>query len=148
VHANSLSDVMGRFLHFNLDMFGFTSALNGIVVQRLLRKLCPKCAQWAPLPSEDAALFESCGLAAPTRLKMPQGCGACSNTGYQGRFVLAEVHTLDDELRDLVLRRASIMELKRHARTSGVTPLFARGLDAVARGETTLVEVRRVIGGA
>ena len=148
VHANSLSDVMGRFLHFNLDMFGFTSALNGILVQRLLRKLCPKCAQWAPIPSEDAEQFESSGLAAPTQLKMPQGCSACSNTGYQGRFVLAEVHTLDDELRDLVLRRASIMELKRHARTSGVTPLFARGLDAVARGETTLVEVRRVIGGA
>ncbi len=148
VHANSLSDVMGRFLHFDLDMFGFTSALNGIVVQRLLRKTCPKCSQWAPPKAEDAAQFEASGVPVPERLKMPQGCSACSNTGYQGRFVLAEVHTLDDELRDLVLRRASITELKRQSRASGVRPLLARGLDAAARGETTLAEIRRVIGGA
>jgi general secretion pathway protein E len=146
VHANSVSDVIGRFRHFGIDMFGFMSALNGIVVQRLLRKVCEACKQLKSLQLHDAEWLERRGLELPDEVVHHMGCQECRGTGYRGRFVVAEVHMVDDLLRDLVTVGAPLSELKAHAKRSGVLALDQQAVDCVGRGVTTLSEVRRVIG--
>ena len=146
VHANSVTDVMGRFLHFGLDMFGFTSALNGVVVQRLLRQLCPACRQERAVEPDERALFERHGVGAPRALWRAVGCAHCGGSGHAGRFVVAEIHTVDDRLRELVTARAPLSALKQHAVDRGVQSLQAIGLQQAATGRTTLEELRRVVG--
>jgi general secretion pathway protein E len=146
VHANSVADVMGRFIHFGLDMFGFMSALNGVVVQRLLRRLCPHCRLMRAARDEEAQVFERHGHAAPASVWQPVGCDACAGTGYAGRFVIAEVHRVDDRLRELVIARATITMLKQHAVDDGIESLQSIGLQRALAGHTTLEELKRVVG--
>jgi general secretion pathway protein E len=146
VHANSVADVMGRFLHFGLDMFGFTSALNGLVVQRLLRRLCAHCREERDASADERALFERHGVAAPPRRWRAVGCLHCNGTGHAGRFVVAEVHAIDDGLRELVSARAPVTALKQHARDAGVESLQCLSLRRAAEGLTTLEEIKRVVG--
>jgi len=147
VHANSIFDVVGRFRHFNLDMFGFVSSLNGVVVQRLMRRLCHHCRTWQQPSVDHAAWLNLRGLAFE-QLPKAGGCPQCHRTGYKGRFVVAEVHCVDDHLRDRILAGAEVSELKRlaFAESAGVQPLIEQALAHVAQGETGLEEVFRVVG--
>jgi general secretion pathway protein E len=151
VHANSIGDVVGRFRHFGLDMFGFMSALNGVVVQRLLRCLCPACAQRRLLLEAEQAWLSRAGQSeshtASDDTWGAVGCEACHGTGYKGRFVVAEVHAVDDALRDQVTTGGPLSALKAHAKAQGVEPLLVQALRAVHQGRTTIEEVRRVVGG-
>jgi general secretion pathway protein E len=147
VHANSLFDVIGRFRHFGIDMFGFVSALNGVVVQRLLRRLCPACKGSRSLKPHETAWFAAQAGEAPASLPAAVGCPECHGSGYKGRFVVAEVHTLSDGFRDLIVRQADVTELKRHAFDQGrVQVLLQAALEHVQAGETSLEEVFRVVG--
>jgi general secretion pathway protein E len=146
VHANSMADIVGRFRHFGLDMFGFMSSLNGVVVQRLLRQLCPRCVGERPATDSERAWLDRAGLAGCERLAHPQGCADCHGTGYKGRFVLAEVHGIDDELRDQVTGGAPLMQLKAHAAAQGVVPLWQQAARQVVLGRTSAEEVKRVVG--
>lgn len=146
VHANSLFDVLGRFHHFDIDPFALASALNGIVVQRLLRKTCPHCLQWRNANPEEKESLRQHALACPAQLPQATGCPECRHTGYRGRFVVAEVHTLDDTLRDLIISRASMAQLKSALYRQASPGLLTHALACVARGQTTLEEVARVIG--
>jgi general secretion pathway protein E len=115
VHANSLPDVLGRFQHFGIDPFGLASALNGVVVQRLLRKSCPPCER-------------------------------CQGTGYKGRFVVAEVHTLNAQLRDMMVARSNLSDMEAVLNQSLQPRLLAQAMACVQAGLTTEEEVARVIG--
>src|SRR5207249_2415486 len=85
VHANNVSDIVGRFRHFDLDMFGFMSSLNGVVVQRLVRRICPHCA--AQRPASDVELQWLSALKQPgaANVPLPVGCPECHGSGYKGR---------------------------------------------------------------
>ena len=146
VHANSLFDVLGRFHHFDIDPFALASALNGIVVQRLLRKTCPHCLQWRSATASEKETLNRHALACPAQLPHATGCPECRHTGYRGRFVVAEVHTLDDTLRDLIISRASMAQLKAALYRQASTGLLTHAVACVAQGQTTLEEVSRVIG--
>jgi len=146
VHANSFSDVVGRFRHFGLDMFGFISALNGVVVQRLLRQVCSDCWTWRPSSHAEGLWLRMSGVEANAVVPQAVGCTACHGSGYRGRFVLAEVHQLDDQIRDDVARGAALSVLKDHARRQGIVPLAKQAASAVATGRTTPEEVKRVVG--
>lgn len=156
VHANALFDVIGRFRHFGLDMFGFVSSLNGVVVQRLMRRLCLACGSLGP-PDRQARDWWSRHVQrlGPMPATMPRaaGCAACHGTGYKGRFVLAEVHQVSDLLRDRILSGAEVSELKRLAFEGDdgedpVRPLFEQAGVSVLQGQTTLEELFRVVGKA
>jgi general secretion pathway protein E len=146
VHANSLSDVVGRFRHFDIDMFGFMSALNGVVVQRLLRRVCADCVRWDVPDEADKAWFAARGQDEPARVPHAVGCSACRGTGYRGRFVMAEVHGVEDRLRDLVTDGAQLSAVKAHSAAAGVQSLDDQAAERVRQGQTTVSEVRRVIG--
>ena len=146
VHANSVADVTGRFLHFGLDMFGFTSALNGVVVQRLLRCLCRECKRETAASADERLVFERHAMSAPESLQRAVGCVSCMGAGYTGRFVIAEIHRVNNRLRELVTARATLTMLEQHALESQIESLRQIGLRRVALGETTLEELRRVVG--
>ena len=146
VHANSLFDVLGRFHHFDIDPFALASALNGIVVQRLLRKTCPHCLQWRPATANEQEALRQHATTCPAQLPHAVGCPECRHTGYRGRFVVAEVHTLDDTLRDLIIGRASMAQLKAALYRQASASLLTHAVACVAQGKTTLEEVSRVIG--
>jgi len=147
VHANNVFDVVGRFLHMGVDPYSFAAALNGIVAQRLLRLNCPECSQCvAPSPVELADAGVSEAEAAQWESAKGSGCGNCRGTGYKGRRAVAEVLMITDRLRELIATRAPVSSLKEQAATSGLLPLRQQALRWVARGETTLTEVIRVVG--
>lgn len=133
VHANSLFDVLGRFQHFGVDPFALASALNGVLVQRLLRKLCPDCKD--PSPPEVSPIPMH-------RL----GCPTCRHTGYKGRLVIAEVLLLDNPLRDLIIQRASISEISDYLNKRGDKQLLEIAKECVSANLTSMEEVERVIG--
>jgi general secretion pathway protein E len=147
VHANSVNDIIGRFRHFGIDMFGFMSALNGVIVQRLMRQLCNHCAQSQQPTLAEREWLARAGVADVPVVAAAPGCGECHGTGFKGRFVVAEVHEIDDAVRDLVTEDAPVTMLKAHAQTQGVEPLVTRAARYVAAGRTTVDEVRRVVGG-
>jgi general secretion pathway protein E len=145
VHANSILDVTGRFKHFGLDMHGFMSALNGVIVQRLLRLTCPHCGTRRKLTDKERMWADALGVPMDDVVAV-SGCSACRGTGYSGRAVLAEVHCISDELRDLITEHAPVSKVKAHIHNSGVKSLACRGLEMAATGKTTIEEVRRVVG--
>ncbi|MDK2126448.1 GspE/PulE family protein [Parachitinimonas caeni] len=145
VHANSVFDVISRFLHMEVDPYSLVSALNGVLGQRLVRRVCPKCAE--PYRPDSQLLLAS--RIQPSwlprfKFRMGKGCTECRNTGYKGRIAIAEVLQLNDTLRELILARAPMSEIKQAARRFGARPLREIALAAVARGETTLQEINRV----
>jgi general secretion pathway protein E len=145
VHANNAFDVIGRFMHMNVDLYGFVSALNAILAQRLVRLVCPHCAEPA---RPDAELLAESGLAsgdtAGWKFVAGHGCRECRGAGYRGRKAIAELMVLNDELRELITARAPLRTLKDAAQRAGTRFLRDAALDAVRRGETTLQEINRV----
>jgi len=145
VHANNVFDVIGRFMHMNVDLFSFVSALNAILAQRLLRLICPHCGEDC---RPDAALLKESGLteaqAASFRFRIGRGCRECRGSGYKGRKAIAELMILNDELRELITARAPVRQLKEAARTSGTRFLRDAAFEAVKKGESTLEEINRV----
>jgi len=145
VHANNVFDVIGRFIHMGVDPYSFVSALNGIVAQRLVRVNCPHCA--APhVPSDE--LLELSGLVREkTRdyaFRQGSGCGHCRGSGYRGRRAVAEILLLTDELRELIVARAPIGQIKEAAARGGTRSLREAALALVKSGDTTLEEINRV----
>jgi general secretion pathway protein E len=146
VHANSVSDVVGRFRHFGLDMFGFMSALNGVVVQRLVRQLCTLCVATRQATPAEQRWLQACGFEPGAPVPDAKGCPHCNGTGYKGRFVIAEVHTIDDQLRDQVTEGAPLSVLKAQAQAHGVVPLTVQAAQHVVNCRTSAEEVKRVVG--
>jgi general secretion pathway protein E len=145
VHANNVFDVIGRFMHMQVDLYSFISALNGILAQRLLRLNCPHCAE--PYVPDDGLLADS-GLTrsavAGFQFRIGRGCGQCRGTGYRGRKAIAETLSLTDEIRELITAREPIRRIKEAARRNGTRFLRETAVDAVRLGETTLQEINRV----
>jgi len=145
VHANSVLDVIGRFMHMGVDPYHFVSAVNGIVAQRLVRALCPHCAEpFVP----DEAMLRASGLtaaqAAGMQFKHAQGCGHCRGTGYKGRKAVAEMLVLNDELREMIIARQPIRQLKEAAARNGMRTIREAAVSAAAEGMTSLQEINRV----
>jgi general secretion pathway protein E len=145
VHANNVFDVIGRFMHMNVDLYGFVSALNAILAQRLVRMVCPHCAE-PETPSKEH-LLES-GLkdidVSAWNFRVGKGCRECRGAGYKGRMAIAELMILNDELRELITARAPVRQLRDAAQRSGTRLLRDAAFDAVRKGQTTLQEINRV----
>jgi general secretion pathway protein E len=145
VHANNVFDVFGRFTHMGIDPYAFVSALNGIWAQRLVRINCPHCAVEARPSDEELA---SVGLARADayeyRFMEGKGCGDCRGTGFKGRRSIAEILTLNDEIRELIVEKRPIRQIKAAAYANGTRSLRHAALELVRRGDTTLAEIKRV----
>lgn len=145
VHANNVLDVIGRFMHMGVDPYNFVSAMNGIMAQRLIRSICPHCAE--DFQPDDQLLVDSGiskEMALGMKFKDAKGCGHCRGTGYRGRKAVAELLILNDELREMIVAREPIRKLKEAAKRSGMRTIREAAIEAVGNGLTTLQEINRV----
>ena len=145
VHANNVIDVIGRFLNMGVEPYNFVSSLNCVLAQRLVRMLCVNCRK--PLEITDHHLTES-GLS-PDRYRTQQfysatGCEVCNFTGYRGRTAIHELLDVTDHIRELILERRPGSEVRRAARSEGLTSLRESAVAKVLTGVTTLHEINRV----
>ncbi len=145
VHANNVFDVIGRFTHMDVDPYSFVSALTGVLAQRLVRVNCVHCSE--PVTVGEQALQEA--LIDPVRiegrvLKAGRGCGKCRGTGFKGRKAVGELLMLDDALRELIVARAPVRQIKEAARRNGTRFLRDAAVELFLDGLTTLDEVNRV----
>lgn len=150
VHANDVLDVLGRFQQFGIDPYALASALNGVLAQRLVRKLCSHCAEPDHTPWStamlDALRVSALSLTTPQSTRRAVGCSRCHNSGYQGRFAVGEVLCVNPELKTLLIDRGSFAQIQAAAERQGLHGLQAQGLQAAWAGHTTLEEVTRVVG--
>jgi general secretion pathway protein E len=145
VHANNVFDVFGRFTHMGIDPYAFASALNGIWAQRLLRVNCSRCSEADTPRDAELERFHLAGDdLAHFDFRRGRGCGDCRGSGYRGRKAVAEILNLNDELRELIIEKRPIRQLKELAYRNGTRSLTEAALRLVAHGETTLEELRRV----
>ncbi len=145
VHANNVVDVIGRFLNMNVDLYNFVSALNCVLAQRLVRRICLHCKR--PAQVSDIMLEDS-GLD-PDRYRdfaffEGGGCIECNGTGYRGRLAIAELLNLSDNIRQLIIDRRSAAEIKRAAKAEGMRFLRESALQKVFSGETSLHDINKV----
>ena len=145
VHANNVFDVFGRFTHMGIDPYAFVSALNGIWAQRLIRMNCPHCAaRYEPDAQELASVHLALEDVGDYVFMRGKGCGDCRGTGYRGRRSIAEILTLNDEIRELIVDKQPIRRIKAAAQANGTRSLRLAALDLVRRGATTIDEIKRV----
>jgi len=145
VHANNVFDVFGRFTHMGIDPYAFVSALNGIWAQRLIRMNCPHCGErYDPSDAELASVHLERQEVADYVFMRGKGCGDCRGTGYRGRRSIAEILTLNDEIRELIVDKQPIRRIKAAAHANGTRSLRLAALDLVRRGATTIDEIKRV----
>jgi type IV pilus assembly protein PilB len=145
VHANNVLDVLGRFLNMGVEPYNFVSSLNCILAQRLVRIICAHCRK--QVTYEEDYLRDS-GLDPAQWRTFPfwegHGCMECSGTGFRGRTAIHELLDLTEQIREMILERRPVSEIKRAARADGMTFLRQSALDRVKQGITTLREANKV----
>jgi type IV pilus assembly protein PilB len=148
LHTNDAATTPSRLIEMGVEPFLVGSAIDCIVAQRLARRLCDKCKRsYQPSVGELSAvgwIFEDDGGEIPTLFRHT-GCGACSNTGYLGRFAITEVLTVSEEIERLIIERGHSEEIRKTAMAQGMVPLREAGLAQVRNGLTTLDEILRVV---
>jgi len=145
VHANNVIDVLGRFLNMGVEPYQFVSALNCVMAQRLIRKICEHCKQPVKLAREvliEAAMDPE--LVSTHTFYEGSGCIECGGTGFKGRTAICELMDLTDKIRDMILDRRPTSEIKRAARDEGMTFLRECAVGRVLDGVTTLREINKV----
>jgi len=145
VHANNVTDVIGRFINMGVEPYNFVSALNCILAQRLVRLICKNCKRPKRYTAEE--LRES-GIdpnqCADYVFVEGGGCLECSGTGYHGRTAICELLDLSDHIREMIVGRRPTSEIKRAAIDEGMITLRESGLMKVKNGLTTLREINKV----
>ena len=142
LHTNDAPSTITRMIDMGIEAFNVASAVNLVVAQRLVRRICTDCKAPATYTEEE---LHPLGLTKEQAKAMPfmkgKGCDACSGTGYRGRAGLYEVMALSPELRRMILRGASVAELQAQAVKEGMLTLRMDGMVKMERGVTTLEEV-------
>ena len=142
LHTNDAPSTVTRLVDMGVEPFNVASAVNLIVAQRLVRRICSECkTEHQYSPEELAALSVSEEEAAGITFYKGEGCDTCGNTGYKGRQGLYEVMALSPELRRQILRAASTAELQEQAVKEGMLTLRMDGMHKIRKGITTLEEV-------
>ncbi len=145
VHANNVIDVLGRFLNMGVEPYQFVSALNCVLAQRLVRRICQHCRR--PVPVAPELLAESAmdpTLATSHVFYEGSGCIECGGTGFKGRTAICELMDLTDRTRDMILARRPTSEIKRAARDEGMVFLRECAVRRVLDGVTTIREINKV----
>ena len=144
VHANNVVDVLGRFLNMKVELYNFVSALNCVLAQRLVRKICEHCRK--AVTYSDTFLDES-GVPPEIReitFYEGEGCLECNGTGFHGRLAIAELLDLSDRIRGMILEKKSAADIKNAAKEEGMVFLREAALKKVQDGRTTLREINKV----
>ena len=143
LHTNDAPAAITRLQDMGVEPYLVASVLEGVLAQRLVRRVCEACrVPHVPSPADLTTL----GVQAPpgTTLWRGKGCAECRNTGYRGRTGIYELFTLSEDVRGLILRRASARDIRRVAIEAGMVTLRVDGWLRACEGVTTIEEVLRV----
>jgi general secretion pathway protein E len=146
VHTNDAAGGITRLLDMGVDDYLLTSTVNGILAQRLVRVLCPKCREpYRALPEMVRELqLNRCTDARDIQLYKPVGCDHCGGIGYKGRAAIMEFMVVTDRIRAQILKHSDAGDIEVSAREEGMYTMYEDGLRKVLNGMTTLEEVLRV----
>ena len=155
IHANSALETITRLINIGLKPFMVAPALDTVIAQRLVRKICKDCSTLEPISNslrkEFEELFEKLKIVnpnliteIPSQLPKTHGCDKCSNTGYSGRMVIAEVVSITPAIKNMIVDNASQEELFKAAREQGMITMREDGLLKIYQGITTIEEILRV----
>jgi len=146
LHTNDAPATVDRLLNMGVEPFLLTSAINLILAQRLVRKICVNCKEQVETPDE---VLINLGVD-PSELSMGydtfegKGCAQCNETGYRGRLAIYEVMVMHEGLKELILKGSSAADMKREAVKLGMSTLRMAALEKVRQGLTTIAETVRV----
>jgi type II secretory ATPase GspE/PulE/Tfp pilus assembly ATPase PilB-like protein len=141
LHARDAAAAITTLRQLNVDDRSTATFVRGVISQRLVRRVCPKCRGFREPSDSDRELFSSEGVRPPEHLAVPVGCSECRGVGYRGRIGMFEIATFDPDLATAVAAGKEERELRRLLRERGIEGLRADGLAKASEGLTTLEEV-------
>ena len=143
LHTNDAPSSITRLVNIGLEPFLLGAAVNGVLAQRLVRRLCQHCKKQGAASDEMREYLEMQGIDA-SNIWEAEGCDKCRNTGYAGRVGIYELLVVDDGLRDVIARNPNVAEFRRMCLERGMVSLRDDGMQKVAAGLTSVQEVLRV----
>lgn len=143
LHTNDAASSVTRLVNIGVDTYLIAASLNGVLAQRLVRKICPKCKETFSATEHIRKYVEKAGLN-PEELLHGAGCDYCRGSGYIGRTGIYELLIIDDRFRDVINKDSSVASMRRVFRESGRPSLFDEGINKIKQGVTTIEEVLRV----
>ena len=157
LHTNDAAGAIPRLISLGAKPANIGPAINVIIAQRLVRRVCKKCVSLKPASQEELALIKNDLSKVPKKIKLPKikndillphpvGCKYCNFTGYKGRIGIFEAIVVDEDLQDLILKNPSIHEIKKMAQAKGLVTMRQDGLIKVIQQITTIEEVERAAG--
>jgi len=145
VHTNDSPSAITRFVDMGIPPYMVTATFNMILSQRLIRRICPGCKEAVELTLKR---IDDLGLKGLLKIGSTiykgKGCKACSNSGYQGRFAVFEIMPVGEKVKEMVLKGASLLDIRRAGRQDGMCSLMDQALRKALEGETTVEEALRL----
>jgi general secretion pathway protein E len=143
VHANDTVGVLFRLFDLKIEHLLLATSMIGVVAQRMVRRICPDCAQMIEVPPMEKLLYEKETGEKKTRFLYGTGCKSCSYTGYLGRIGIFEILVMSEKIKVLINNKASNIEIKAQALKEGMVSLLQDGMHKVKAEITTPTEVLR-----
>jgi general secretion pathway protein E len=141
MHMRDISATVSAMREFDIDPKTLADNLSGVIAQRLVRRICPKCCQRSPLTRHEIEMFTAQHIEPPAELARPRGCAECRGTGYHGRIGIFEAVVVEGDIAQAIREQVHETELRRLVRASGVG-LVADGLVKARDGITTIEELQ------
>jgi type IV pilus assembly protein PilB len=145
LHTNDACSAITRLINIGVEPYLIGAALNMVLAQRLVRRICPKCRQTYEPPRNVRKAIERMGYEM-TEYFRGVGCKRCRNTGFSGRIGIHELLIIDDEIRDQIIADASVIKIRELAQARNMITLRRDGFRKVREGFTTIEEVIHVVG--
>jgi general secretion pathway protein E len=140
LHTNDAPTVVARLVEMNIEPFLLSSSLSLVIAQRLVRKICPHCKKEVEMDSNTKKIFFQ-NSSDITKYTKGMGCSKCANLGYSGRTSIYEFLVIDDDIRNLIMKKPNSVEVKRLAEKKGMKSLFDHGRELILKGITTPEEI-------
>ena len=143
LHTNSAAASIHRLMDIGIEPYLIQSSTNAFIAQRLVRVLCTKCRKEVSNPEKEIVEFIKANLPSHKNFVLYQktGCKSCNNTGFHGRIAIYEILAVDNEIKDLIQKKASSREIEEMAIKRGMKPIIQCAMAKVADGITTIDEV-------
>ena len=147
LHTNDAVTSIPRLFDLGVDSFLLSSSLLAVIAQRLVRKICPDCKESYHITNQERELLEFFKVQDfPEQLYRGRGCNLCNQTGYLGRTAIGEILIVDEEIKEMISKKASVQLIKEQAIKNGMKTILQDGISKAKSGITTLNEVLRVTG--
>lgn len=153
LHTNDAPSALPRLLDMGAPAFLLSSTVNLVIAQRLVRKICTSCVESYPMPAETKRIVsgemkllgEDHVKTVPQTIYRGKGCKVCGQTGFSGQIGIFELFQVTNTIRELLLKEATVQEVRKAAIKEGMATMFENGLEKVERGITTIEEILRVV---